>query len=91
MYLQQVFSPLVGFNLLNECLELVTRLSNYCRCIFSRLGIFSADFASRWRRKLVIESLHFHTSCVFVVMRHVSRLTAYLKMCTSERILPLDT
>jgi len=30
------------------------------------------------------EVLHFHTPCVFVVMRHVSRLTAQFKMCTSK-------
>ena len=52
------------------------RLLNYCRGIFLRLDIKIADFASNLRRRLARGSLHFHTPCVFVVMRHVSRLTA---------------
>jgi len=46
----------------------------------------SADFASRWRGRLVTGRLHFHTPCVFVVMRHVSRLTAEFKICKSGMI-----
>jgi len=34
----------------------------------------SADFASRWKKRLVGESLYFNTLYEFVVMRHASRL-----------------
>ena len=44
------------------------------RGIFSRSDMTNADFASNLRGRLARGSSHFHTPCVFVVMRHVSRL-----------------
>ena len=52
------------------------RLLNYCRGIFSRSDMKIPDFASILRGRLARGSSHFHTPCVFVVMQHVSRLTA---------------
>ena len=52
------------------------RLLNYCRGIFSRSDMKIPDFASILRGRLAKGSLHFHTPYVFVVMRHVSRLSA---------------
>jgi len=42
------------------------------------------DFAVDRGGRLVRGSLHFHTPCVFVVMRHVSRVTAYFKYVHQE-------
>jgi len=58
----------------------------YCCGIFSRSDVKIVDFASILRGRLATGSLHFHTPCVFVVMRHVSRLTASFKMCTSVMV-----
>jgi len=52
------------------------RLLNYCRGIFSRSDMKIPDFASILRGRLARGSFYFHSPCVFVVMRHVSRLTA---------------
>ena len=63
-------------DLFKECLDFVSWLLNYCRGIFARSDKKSADFASNLKGRLVEGSLHVHTPCVFIVMRHVSRLTA---------------
>jgi len=72
------------FNLFKDCLEFVTWLLNYCRGIFLRSEMNSADFASNWRGRLVRGCLNFHTPCVLVVMRHVFRLTAWFKCVHQE-------
>jgi len=46
----------------------------------------SANFASNLRGRLVRGSLYFHTPCVFVMIRHISRLTALFKMCTTVMV-----
>ena len=78
---QRGFFSFFFSNLFNECLEFVTRLLTYCRGIFSRSDINSADFASSQKGRLVTRSLCFHISCVFVVMRHVSRLRLCVAKC----------
>ena len=67
---------LFKLNFVSSC-----RLLNYCRGIFPRSDVKISDFASMAAEfcqpgRLARGSLHFHTPCMFVVMRHVSRLTA---------------
>jgi len=68
-------------------MESVSWRLNYCRGIFLRSDMKGADFASNLRGRLVRGSLYFHTPCVFVVMRHVSRLTAWFQMCTLASVM----
>ena len=69
LFIYQFFVNWFKVDFVSSC-----RLLNCSHGNFSKSDKKIMDFARNLRGTLA--SLHFHTPCVFVVMRHVSRLTA---------------